>query len=234
MYQAVIFDLDGTLLNTLTDLANAANAALAGLGYPQHPVEAYKMMVGNGIPKLIERFLPPEHRDAETREKAAALFFPYYSAHKADTTAPYPGIPELLASLRAKGVRLGVVSNKEDALTKAVIAHYFPGAFDAVCGHVPGTPTKPEPHLVNTMRAAFGTAESETLYAGDSNVDIATAHNARLAGCGVTWGFRTESELRQAGADFIVHTPEALGALVLGQASVKARKAFRGASEEMA
>lgn len=176
------------------------------------------MMVGNGIPKLIERFLPPEHRDAGTKEKAAALFFPYYNAHKADATAPYPGIPALLEALRAGGVRLGVVSNKEDTLAKAVIAHYFPGAFDAVCGHEPGTPTKPAPHLVNSMRAAFGTAESETLYVGDSNVDIATAHNACLAGCGVTWGFRTEDELRQAGADYIVHTPQALCALILGRA----------------
>lgn len=216
MYKAVIFDLDGTLLNTIDDLAAAANAVLTELKYPTHPTEAYKMMVGNGIPKLIERFLPPEHRDADMQAKAAALFFPFYDAHKADATAPYPGIPALLTALKSKSIQLGVVSNKEDALAKAVIEHYFPGTFDAVAGHTLGTRAKPDPHLVNTVRAAFGTSEAETLYVGDSGVDIATAHNAHLLGCGVTWGFRTEQELREAGADYLIHTPDALRSLIAG------------------
>lgn len=224
MFQAVIFDLDGTLLDTLGDLAAAANAALAALGLPGHPVEAYRYMVGNGIPKLIERFLPPGRRAEADRSAAAALFFPYYDAHKEDTTAPYPGIPEALAALRAAHVRLGVVSNKEDALTQSIIAHYFPGLFDAVAGHVPGTPTKPEPHLVNAMRASFGLAANEVLYAGDSDVDILTAHNAGLAGCGVSWGFRGEAELRAAGADYIVRTPGALVPLVLGAPAKENKK----------
>lgn len=215
MYNAVIFDLDGTLLNTIGDLAAAANATLRALGCPTHSVEAYKRMVGNGVPKLIERFLPPERRDEATLRRAAQLFFPYYDAHKEDTTAPYPGIPALLARLKAHGVKLGVVSNKENALTQSVIAHYFPNTFDAVAGHTLGTPTKPEPHLVNEMRAAFGLAPGAVLYVGDSNVDIETAHNAQLAGCGVLWGFRTEAELRAAGAQFLVHTPEELAALAL-------------------
>ncbi len=217
MYKAVIFDLDGTLLNTLDDLAAASNAALAAMGLPTHPTDAYKYMVGNGIPKLIERFLPPERRAEADRERAASLFFPYYDAHKEDATAPYPGIAEMLASLKQSGVRLGVVSNKENALARAVIAHYFPNCFDAVAGNALGTPPKPDPRLVNEMRAAFGLAENEVLYAGDSGVDIETAHNARLAGCGVTWGFRAEAELAAAGADYIVHTPAALRALVLEQ-----------------
>lgn len=219
MYKAVIFDLDGTLLDTIGDLAAAGNATLRALGYPTHTVEEYKRMVGNGVPKLIERFLPPEHRDEETRRRAGELYFPYYDAHKEDLTAPYPGIPALLRALKARGVKLGVASNKENALTQAVIAHYFPDMFDAVAGHTLGTPTKPDPHLVNEMRAAFGLLPDAVLYVGDSDVDIETAHNAQLAGCGVAWGFRTEAELRAAGAEFLVHTAEELAALVLGDAA---------------
>ena len=116
----MIFDLDGTLLNTIGDLAAAANHTLAEMGFAPHTEEEYKYMVGNGIPKLIERFLPPGHRDKATQAQAARLFFPYYDAHKEDSTAPYPGIPALLAALHGAGVKLGVVSNKEDALTKSV------------------------------------------------------------------------------------------------------------------
>ncbi|MFR5630434.1 MAG: HAD family hydrolase, partial [Ruthenibacterium lactatiformans] len=178
MYRAVIFDLDGTLLNTIGDLAAAANHTLAEMGFAPHTEEEYKYMVGNGIPKLIERFLPPGHRDKATQAQAARLFFPYYDAHKEDATAPYPGIPALLAALHGAGVKLGVVSNKEDALTKSVVSHYFPGLFDAVAGHTLGTPTKPDPHLVNGMRAAFGLSAQQVLYVGDSGVDIETARNA--------------------------------------------------------
>ena len=113
----MIFDLDGTLLNTIGDLAAAANHTLAEMGFAPHTEEEYKYMVGNGIPKLIERFLPPGHRDKATQAQAARLFFPYYDAHKEDATAPYPGIPALLAALHGAGVKLGVVSNKEDALS---------------------------------------------------------------------------------------------------------------------
>ena len=164
----MIFDLDGTLLNTIGDLAAAANHTLAEMGFAPHTEEEYKYMVGNGIPKLIERFLPPGHRDKATQAQAARLFFPYYDAHKEDATAPYPGIPALLAALHGAGVKLGVVSNKEDALTKSVVSHYFPGLFDAVAGHTLGTPTKPDPHLVNGMRAAFGLSAQQVLYVGDS------------------------------------------------------------------
>ena len=215
MYRAVIFDLDGTLLNTIGDLAAAANHTRAEMGFAPHTEEEYKYMVGNGIPKLIERFLPPGHRDKATQAQAARLFFPYYDAHKEDATAPYPGIPALLAALHGAGVKLGVVSNKEDALTKSVVSHYFPGLFDAVAGHTLGTPTKPDPHLVNGMRAAFGLSAQQVLYVGDSGVDIETARNAGLAGCGVLWGFRTGDELCGAGASYLVRSPEDIRVLVL-------------------
>ena len=185
------------------------------MGFAPHTEEEYKYMVGNGIPKLIERFLPPGHRDKATQAQAARLFFPYYDAHKEDATAPYPGIPALLAALHGAGVKLGVVSNKEDALTKSVVSHYFPGLFDAVAGHTLGTPTKPDPHLVNGMRAAFGLSAQQVLYVGDSGVDIETARNAGLAGCGVLWGFRTGDELCGAGASYLARSPEDIRVLVL-------------------
>ena len=205
----------GTLLNTIGDLAAAANHTLAKMGFAPHTEEEYKYMVGNGIPKLIERFLPPGHRDEAAQAQAARLFFPYYDAHKEDATAPYPGIPALLAALHGAGVKLGVVSNKEDALTKSVVSHYFPGLFDAVAGHTLGTPTKPDPHLVNGMRAAFGLSAQQVLYVGDSGVDIETARNAGLAGCGVLWGFRTGDELCGAGASYLARSPEDIRVLVL-------------------
>ena len=121
----------------------------------------------------------------------------------------------VVAALHGAGVKLGVVSNKEDALTKSVVSHYFPGLFDAVAGHTLGTPTKPDPHLVNGMRAAFGLSAQQVLYVGDSGVDIETARNAGLAGCGVLWGFRTGDELCGAGASYLVRSPEDIRVLVL-------------------
>ena len=206
----MIFDLDGTLLNTIGDLAAAANHTLAKMGFAPHTEEEYKYMVGNGIPKLIERFLPPGHRDKATQAQAARLFFPYYDAHKEDATAPYPGIPALLAALHGAGVKLGIVSNKEDALTKSVVSHYFPGLFDAVAGHTLGTPTKPDPHLVNGMRAAFGLSAQQVLYVGDSGVDMQTGRNAGMVPCGVLWGFRDEAELRENGAALLASTAQEL------------------------
>lgn len=218
MYSTVIFDLDGTLLNTLTDLANAGNHTLEVLGFPTYAVDAYRYMVGNGIPKLIERMLPERNRGPATQQTALSVFLRYYEAHKQDTTAPYPGILPMLHALKAAGLRLGVVSNKENTLSQEVTAHYFPGIFDAVAGHVLGTPAKPDPALVNSLIAQFGVRAGQVLYAGDSNVDIQTAHNAHVDGCGVLWGFRTEEELRAAGADYLVHTPQQLADLALGQA----------------
>lgn len=145
MYSAVIFDLDGTLLNTLADLANAGNHTLEVLGFPTHPVDAYRYLVGNGIPKLIERMLPERSRGPATQQTALSIFLRYYEAHKQDTTAPYPGILPMLQALKGAGLRLGVVSNKENSLSQEVAAHYFPGLFDAVAGPCAGHPHKAGP-----------------------------------------------------------------------------------------
>lgn len=214
MYKAVIFDLDGTLLDTIGDLANAANHALSCMGCPNHTVGEYCYFVGNGIPKLLERCLPPNRRTSADTARMAELFYPYYDEHKEDTTTPYSGIPALLRTLKQEGVLLGVVSNKENSLTQKIVSHYFPDIFDAVCGHITGTPTKPDPHLVNDMRSQFGLSCEEILFVGDSDVDIITAHNASLVGCGVLWGFRTEDELRSAGADFIAADTDALSEII--------------------
>ena len=214
MYKAVIFDLDGTLLNTLDDLADAGNHVLSVLGYAQHPVEEYKTMVGNGVPKLVERFLPSSACGGSIQQLALQMFVNYYGAHSADKTAPYSDIMPLLQGLRQAGVRLGVVSNKENTLTQQVVARYFPDMFDAVTGHVLGTPTKPDPHAVNAMCEAFGFAKEEVLYVGDSNVDIETAHNAQLPSCGVLWGFRSKAELIQAGASCLAASPKELARII--------------------
>ena len=181
MYKTVVFDLDGTLLNTIDDLADAGNRVCAARGWPQHTVEEYKYFVGNGIPKLVERFSPPQARTPDQLADTLAAFQADYGAHLRDKTAPYPGIPALLARLKAAGVQLAVFSNKADPLARQVVADYFDAAlFDAVRGALPGVPTKPAPQGTLALMQAIGADPAATLYVGDSNVDVDTAHNAGL------------------------------------------------------
>lgn len=211
MYKTVVFDLDGTLLNTIDDLADAGNRVCAARGWPQHTVEEYKYFVGNGIPKLVERFSPPEARTPDQLADTLAAFQADYGAHLRDKTAPYPGIPALLARLKAAGVQLAVFSNKADPLARQVVADYFDAAlFDAVRGALPGVPTKPAPQGTLALMQAIGADPAATLYVGDSNVDVDTAHNAGLPCCGVLWGFRTRQELTDAGAEHLAADAEEL------------------------
>ena len=211
MYKTVVFDLDGTLLNTIDDLADAGNRVCAARGWPQHTVEEYKYFVGNGIPKLVERFSPPQARTPDQLADTLAAFQADYGAHLRDKTAPYPGIPALLARLKAAGVQLAVFSNKADPLARQVVADYFDAAlFDAVRGALPGVPTKPAPQGTLALMQAIGADPAATLYVGDSNVDVETAHNAGLACCGVLWGFRTRQELTDAGAEHLAADAEEL------------------------
>ena len=211
MYKTVVFDLDGTLLNTIDDLADAGNRVCAARGWPQHTVEEYKYFVGNGIPKLVERFSPPEARTPDQLADTLAAFQADYGAHLRDKTAPYPGIPALLARLKAAGVQLAVFSNKADPLARQVVADYFDTAlFDAVRGALPGVPTKPAPQGTLALMQAIGADPAATLYVGDSNVDVDTAHNAGLPCCGVLWGFRTRQELTDAGAEHLAADAEEL------------------------
>ena len=209
MYKALVFDLDGTLLDTIGDLAAAVNHALSIHGYPTHPTEAVLGMVGNGVASLVARALPggEENPDFPT---VLADFRAYYEVHKDDTTAPYPGILPMLARLRAAGCRMAVVSNKYDLAVKALAAAFFPDTVEVAIGEKEGVARKPAPDGVFAALSELGVPPGEAVYIGDSEVDILTAHNAGLACLSVGWGFRTEAALLAAGAERVYKTPEAL------------------------
>ena len=216
LYTHVIFDLDGTLLNSIDDLADAGNHICEVYGWPTHPVEAYKLMVGNGIPNLVRRFAP-QGVGEEVLAQATADFSAWYGVHKEDKTAPYPGIPAALAALKEAGVTIAVLSNKAHALARPVVEHYFPGVFPLVQGALPDLPTKPDPTLLHRMMDQLGARADTTLFVGDSNVDIRTGKNGGLTACGVLWGFRSRQELEEAGAGHLIARPEELLPLVLGE-----------------
>ena len=209
MKTLVIFDLDGTLVNTIEDLANATNHALSALGYPTHSVASYCNMVGNGVTKLLERALPEEARSTRIIEAMRAQFREYYDAHLYDCSVPYPGIRELLQELTDRGIAIAVASNKYQAAVERIIEHFFPEMlWKAVFGHIDGVPVKPDPSVVFEVLGQHPTPKSDVLYVGDSNVDIETARRACVDGCGVTWGFRTRQELVNACAQNIVSNPD--------------------------
>ncbi len=215
MKKLVIFDLDGTLLNTIADLAEATNQALAHYGFPTHDTEAYRFFVGNGINKLFERALPEDHRTAEDIARIRALFLPYYDAHNADLSRPYSGIPEVLAALQAQGIRLAVASNKYQSATAKLVAHYFPTIrFTEVLGQREGIPVKPDPTIVHDILRQADVQPEEVLYVGDSGVDMQTAHAAGVTAVGVTWGFRPYEELAAHQPAFIIDEAEELLGIV--------------------
>ncbi|MBO7540682.1 MAG: HAD family hydrolase [Bacteroidales bacterium] len=208
MKKLVIFDLDGTLVNTIADLADSVNHALQTLGYPAQPYEKFPYFVGNGIYKLIERALPPESRDEQTIRSVKAVFMDYYMLHNTDKSTVYEGVGELLRALADKGVALAVASNKVHEATVAMIARLFPGiGFACVLGQRDGVPTKPNPAIVAEILKTASATPTETLYVGDSGVDMQTAHNAGITAVGVTWGLRPVEELRQNAADIIIDSP---------------------------
>lgn len=217
MYKHIIFDLDGTILNTLEDLADATNWVCARRGWPAHRVEEYKYFVGNGAPKLLERVVPAsvDLTDALHRQLLEE-FTLRYNANKENKTTVYAGVPEALKRLKEAGITLAVLSNKPHEAARPVVERYYPGIFDAVQGAIPDLPVKPDPTLLRRLMGELGAAAADTLFVGDSNVDIRTAKNGGLTGCGVLWGFRTREELEAEGADFIAETPEELTELILG------------------
>lgn len=208
MKELVIFDLDGTLLDTVGDLAAACNRALSEAGYPQHPEDAYRRFVGNGISKLIERAVPEEARTQQRLEDLRGRFVEYYTDNIDRRTRPYDGIPELLAGLRLMGVKLAVASNKFHDGTVALVERFFPEIpFVAVLGQRRGVSPKPDPAVVDEIIASAGAARERVLYIGDSDVDMITARNADVESVGVVWGFRGEKELAASGADHIAFIP---------------------------
>ena len=216
MKKLVIFDLDGTLLNTIADLAQSTNHVLETLGYPTHEEAAYKFMVGNGINKLFERALPEGRKTEENILKVRSRFIPYYDLHNADKSRPYPGISELLARLQSQQIQLAVASNKYQSATEKLIARYFPTIrFVAVYGQREGIASKPDPSIVFDILKQASIAPDDTLYVGDSGVDMQTALNAHITACGVTWGFRPRTELEAFCPKHIVDKPEAIESIVL-------------------
>lgn len=215
MKQLVIFDLDGTLLNTIADLANSTNHALKQCGFPTHETDEYPFFVGNGINKLFERALPEAQRNEENVLRVRKEFVPYYDKHNADFSTPYPGIPELLEELQAKGIMLAVASNKYQSATEKLIKHYFPNIrFVAVFGQREGITPKPDPTIVNDILAIAQIAVKEVLYVGDSGVDMQTAINSGVTSCGVTWGFRPRAELEAFNPDYIVDSPKEISGIL--------------------
>lgn len=205
----VIFDLDGTLLDTIGDLADACNHVMQAHGYPTHSTDEYRRFVGNGINRLIERALPPQLGDASLAAQLRPEFIEYYNAHIDRHTVPYPGITDLLRELSDRRIMTAIASNKYIEGTRRLASVFFPQAgFIAVLGQRTGIPIKPDPHIVNEIMTIAVTTPDRTLYVGDSGVDMLTARNARVESVGVSWGFRPQEELVQYNADHIVNTAD--------------------------
>ena len=205
----IIFDLDGTLINTIDDLGQACNYALAACGFPTHKIEDYPRLVGNGINKLIERALPEKLRQEETVMQVREYFVPYYDEHNCDYTRPYEGIPQLLKTLKEQGHYLAVASNKYQVATEKIVAQLFPGIFDIVLGERENIARKPDPQIVYDILSTLNTQLSTTncLYIGDSLVDAATARAANLPFVACTWGFCTKEQLLTVTPDHMVDHP---------------------------
>lgn len=211
----IIFDLDGTLLNTIDDLGYACNYALERTGFPTHPIEAYPTKVGNGINNLIRRALPESQRAENIVLRVREHFVPYYNQHNCDYTRPYDGIPELLAALKAQGYRLAVASNKYQAATEKIVNHFFPGVFDVILGERAGVERKPDPQIVFDILNRLNKSDN-VLYIGDSLVDYETARNAGVPFVACSWGFVPRETLVAAGIAAIVDRPEELVSLSSG------------------
>lgn len=215
MTKLVIFDLDGTLLNTIADLAASANYALVQNGFPARTEEECRRFVGNGIDKLLERALPSGRQTAENMARLKPVFVTYYDRHNADLTTVYPGVAELVGGLHRQGVGLAVLSNKYQAAAEKLVKHYFPAVpFVAVIGQRPGVPTKPNPVGVYEILHLSGVPKEDVLYVGDSDVDVLTAQNAGVPCCAVSWGFRSRAQLEGLSPDLLVDTPLEIAAYV--------------------
>lgn len=207
-FEAVIFDLDGTLLDTLADLADSTNIVLERFGFPEHNLEAYKYFVGDGMEKLTERALPEGHRDRETVSQALNVLKEIYGERQTNKTVPYHGITELLDALREKGLKTAVLSNKPQEFTQEIIGHMLAGwHFEKVMGSRPGVPKKPDPTAAIELADNLNIHASKILYLGDTNIDMKTANAAGMFAVGALWGFRTREELITGGAKEIIKHP---------------------------
>ncbi len=207
-YSAVIFDLDGTLLDTLADIADAANRVLASRRLPTHEVPAYREFVGNGVDVLMQRAMPPEHRDDKTIASSSAQFRRIYCETWNLSSCPYPGIHELLNRLAQRQIQLAVLSNKPHANTIECVNEFFDAStFAVVYGQRDEVPCKPDPAAALAISDTLSVSPPQCLFVGDSNVDMQTAVNAGMTGIGVTWGFRPRAELLESGARLAIDHP---------------------------
>lgn len=208
MKKAVIFDLDGTLLNTLDDLADSTNYALSKFGYPIRTIEEVRQFVGNGVAKLIERAIP-DGKNNPNFEKCLSIFKENYAQNMYNKTAPYNGIIEMLSNLKSKGIKIAVVSNKFDLAVKELCKKYFEGFIDFAAGEneAQGIKKKPAPDTVISVLNEFNFAPEDAVYVGDSDVDIMTAKNSKMPCISVTWGFRDEKFLLENGATILINAP---------------------------
>ncbi len=213
MKNAIIFDLDGTLLDTRDDLRDALNHSLAAHSYPTRTLDEARRFVGNGIRNLVSRGVPAGTAEADI-DAVFETFKPYYQAHCLDKTKPYEGILELLVRLKQTGYPTAVVSNKADAAVQTLCDRFFPGLVDFAVGERQNVRRKPAPDSVLAALDALKVSREQAVYVGDSEVDIQTARNAGLPCISVTWGFRTEKTLLEAGAERLVHTPRELWELL--------------------
>ena len=222
MYKGIIFDLDGTLVDSLEDLAASLNKALAESGLPPRRRDEVRQMIGNGMSILVRRALEGYGVDEESEAHVKASLEADYHLHCLDRTRPYAGIDELIALLGRRGTRLGVLSNKPDSFASSIVEALFPsGAFSLVRGQFPGVPTKPDPRAALEMIRAWGLTPQEVAIVGDSAVDIETGRNAGAASLGAAWGFRGRAELIRAGAMAVFESPLEIGDWLAAAARTK-------------
>ena len=222
-YKIAIFDLDGTLLDTLQDLANSTNFALSSFGYPERSLEEVRRFVGNGIEKLIERAVP-DGTPSEERSRVLAVFKAHYAEHCEDHTAPYEGIIKVLDCLKEKGVTVAVVSNKIDCAVKSLCEKYFADRIFVAVGEREGIRRKPYPDSVFEVLDKTGFVPAEAVYIGDSEVDVQTAENAGMDMITVTWGFRDKDFLMKSGARVFANSADELEHLILSESARKSKK----------
>lgn len=214
MIKAVVFDMDGTLLNTLTDIVNSGNHALEQLGLPTHSEEKFKEFIGHGREYLVKSSME-EHYTEELWKKGVILQGDYYREHGDDFTKPYEGIVEMLEKLVASGIKCAVVSNKPEEFCKTLAPLHFKDCLDPVYGNIPGVPAKPDPYMIFKALGDLGVSPAETVYVGDSGLDMLAAKHSRVTGCAVSWGFQTQDKLVSNGADFLCHSAKELEDAIL-------------------
>ncbi len=214
MIKAVLFDLDGTLVNSLDDLANSVNYALSKFGLPEHKTEEFKYFAGNGIAKMVERAMPSDLRNTSGYEDVLKIFFEHYSIHFADNTNPYNGVKELVCRLKRTGMKIAVVTNKAQQMAEKVVKTAYGDIFDIIYGKQADTPLKPDPYGAFFVMDKLGVNSNECIFLGDSSVDMQTGVNCQAIPVGVLWGYRNQAELLENGAKYVIGKPEELFGII--------------------